>query len=73
MLADKFQSKKFSIDKADELMRDDFLDKYFKGTYIEWGMRDFLDKAKAANEVLNRQGSNDSIDRVLNMTNNLQL
>ncbi len=29
---------------ATEMLRDDYLDKYFKDTYIEWGTRWYLEK-----------------------------
>eukprot|EP00347_Sterkiella_histriomuscorum_P003905 403362489 len=61
----------FDSVKADVLLRDDFLDTYFKDTYVEWGMRQYMDKAKATIEFINSQQNNHS-DSVDNLIANLQ-
>ena len=62
-LRDEFLKQSFTVDKADEIMRDDFLDRYFKGTYIEWGIRQFLEKAKTNNMSLT--DSHDPVDDLI--------
>jgi hypothetical protein len=39
-------NRKFNDLQATEMLRDDYLDKYFKDTYIEWGTRWYLEKVK---------------------------
>ncbi len=46
---------KFNHIKADVVLRDDFLDTYFKGTYVEWGMREYQEKAKAIADYIANQ------------------
>lgn len=44
MLKKHFRSKTFNPFQATEMVRDEYLDKYFKDTYIEWGTRWYLEK-----------------------------
>ncbi|CDW83380.1 UNKNOWN [Stylonychia lemnae] len=58
--------KAFDSNKADVLLRDDFLDTYFKNTYVEWGMRQFQEKAKAiADYIANQEQSTGSLDNLI--------
>ena len=44
ILRKHFRSRTFNSMHATEILRDDYLDKYFKDTYIEWGTRWYLEK-----------------------------
>lgn len=48
------------------MITDDFLDKYFRGTYVEWGMKQYMDKAKTLAEyIANHEESSDSIEAMV--------
>ena len=49
MLSQKFNRRDLDLDEASQILRDDFLDRYFKDTYVEWGMRTFMEKAHLNN------------------------
>lgn len=44
ILTTRFKRRPFNSMHATEMLRDDYLDKYFKDTYIEWGTRWYLEK-----------------------------
>lgn len=44
ILTNHFRSRTFDDLQATEMLRDDYLDKYFKDSYIEWGTRWYLEK-----------------------------
>jgi hypothetical protein len=39
-----FKAKSFDPLEANKLLRNEYLDTYFKDTYIEWGTRWYLEK-----------------------------
>lgn len=43
-LTTRFKKRPFNSMHATEMLRDNYLDKYFKDTYIEWGTRWYLEK-----------------------------
>lgn len=44
ILKSRFKKRPFNSMHATEMLRDDYLDKYFKDTYIEWGTRWYIEK-----------------------------
>lgn len=68
MLEKHFRSKTFNSVQASELLRDGYLDKYFKGTYVEWGTRWYMDKLSlrtATNAKLRIQKDSTLIGRIV--------
>ena len=52
MLKKHFRTRTtFNDNVATEMLRDDYLDTYFKDTYIEWGTRWYLEKLKTRTDT----------------------
>jgi hypothetical protein len=75
-----FRGRTFDPLEANRMMRNDYLDKYFKDTYIEWGTRWYLEKIQTRTSTdaalflmkkltrgnsLGMKGGNSLIDRIV--------
>lgn len=49
-------------------MRDDFLDRYFKGTYLEWGMRYYRENTKEQNKSIISDSHDSTNNLIANVT-----
>jgi hypothetical protein len=80
LLQRHYQKRSFDPLEAQQLLRDHYLDKYFKDTYIEWGTRQFIEKVqtrsatnakillkkqKKTGNAMGLSGNNALIERIL--------
>ena len=79
-IAKHFRTKSFDPLEANRLIRNEYLDSYFKDTYIEWGTRWYLERIEtrtktnalmllmkklARGNQLGMKGGNSLIDRII--------